>query len=232
MTTVSVRTGADLAAALEPVTAGGPRPVVVLVGGAAAMEDRHLGPVTRAMGEWLLPALERWHAAVVDGGTDAGVMRLVGHLREDAGARFPLVGVVADGTVAPEGTVGRSGGSAELEPHHSLVVVVPGRAWGDESGWLGEVARVVAAGRPTLTLMVNGGDVAYDDVVLGLAQGRPLVVLGGTGRLADAVAAAAAGDRRDERAARIARSPHTRVVDVGDGPRLGALLDELLGGPS
>ncbi len=233
MTTVRVGTVADLPTALEPVTRDGPRPVVVLVGGAAAMEDRYLGPVRQALGEWLLPALDRWGAAVVDGGTDAGVMRVVGRLREATGARFPLVGVVADGTVAPQGTGGRSGGAAELEPHHTLVLVVPGRQWGDESGWLGEVARVVAAGRPTLTLMVNGGDVARDDVTRGLAQHRPMVVLAGTGRLADTIAAAAAGEvRPGDRAERIASSPLTRVVDVSDGQALGAVLDELLGGGS
>jgi hypothetical protein len=230
VTTVRVQEPSHLPSALATVLADGQHPVVVLVGGAGAMSEEHFEPVSRALRDRLLPALERWDAVVVDGGTDAGVMRLVGRLRESSGAGFPLVGVVAQGTVAGQEPDDAPVEGAELEPHHTLVVVVPGDQWGDESAWLGEVAEVIAGGRPTMTLMVNGGETTHDDVARSIEERRPLVVLGGTGRLADAIAAAAAGDEQDERAARIAASPHTTVVDLDDGPLLTSVLDKILGG--
>ena len=46
---------------------------------------------------------ERLRSSVVDGGTDAGIMQLVGKARAAAQATFPLVGVAAEGTVVIPG---------------------------------------------------------------------------------------------------------------------------------
>lgn len=202
------------------------RPVVVLVGGADGMaeEDRTLvdGMVRRAV----FPLLNRLDAAVVDGGTDSGVMRVVGRARAASGGRFPLVGVVARGTVAAPGS---AGGDAEvLEPFHTHVLLVPGSDWGDESPWLVDVASAIAAGEPTVTLVVNGGAITYDDIGRSLGAGRPVVVVAGTGRAADDVAAASAGRTSNARAERVAASPLTSVVELRDHDAVAAALESTL----
>jgi hypothetical protein len=57
---------------------------------------------------------------VIDGGTDAGVMQLIGRARAASGGRFPLIGVAAEGTVMVPGAGTSSPDATELEPNHTL----------------------------------------------------------------------------------------------------------------
>jgi hypothetical protein len=107
---------------------------------------------------------ERLGLVVIDGGTDAGVMRLIGRARTRAAATFPLVGVPAAGTVRFPGKHWRArrrwplkhpGGRRRwpLDAHHSHFVLVPGTAWGDEAPWIARVATELAGGWPSLTVL-------------------------------------------------------------------------------
>jgi hypothetical protein len=111
-------------------------------------------------------------------------------------------------------------------------LLVPGHTWGDESPWLAHVATVIASGHPSATLVVNGGEITYDDVAYGMAAGRPVIVVAGTGRTADAIASAAAGyvagDPVAERAARLAASSLLRVVRLDDPDGLTSTLEAVL----
>jgi hypothetical protein len=196
------------------------RPVLVCVGGAGGMTDEVQSALTALLAQHIVPSLDHWGGVVIDGGTDSGLMRALGRARETAGARFPLVGVAAGGTVG--------GGDVALEPHHTHVVLVPGDEWGDETPWLSAVADAVAGSRGSATLLVNGGDITYDDAAASLGAGRLLVVLLGTGRTADAIALARATGAGEARARAIAESPLTQVVDVDDGAGVLAALTSVL----
>src|SRR5712691_980123 len=193
---------ADLPPTLKTLGIAVHRPVLVLVGGAGGMTPDHLAGMAKAMVR-IAPSLDRWGAAVVDGGTDSGVMRVIGQARDSAGTSFPLIGVAAEGTVIIPGTLPAPDAVA-LEPQHTQVILVPGDAWGDESPWLSRVATAIADGRPSLTLVVNGGQITYDDIEHSLQAGRPAIILAGTGRTADTIAAAAHGYAEDPRAAQVA----------------------------
>jgi SLOG in TRPM, prokaryote len=223
---VRVRRPSELPAALRALNVGVGRSVLVFVGGAGGMTPDDLAITAKAL-ERVIPALEEWQAAVVDGGTDSGIMRVMGRLREAAGGHFPLVGVAAEGTVILPGTSAQADAAA-LEPHHTHVILVPGRAWGDESPWLSRVATVIADGQPSLTLVINGGQITYDDVDHSLRANRPVMVLDGTGRTADAIAAAARGDTADPRAARVAADPGTQIVSCRDPQALSAAIGSVL----
>jgi hypothetical protein len=219
----------DLPAALKALGIEAGRPVLVLVGGAGGMSPAQMTALAGAIGQ-LIAALGDWGAAVVDGGTDSGVMRVIGQARDTAGASFPLVGVAAEGTVIVPGQR-PAAHAAPLDPHHSQVILVPGDAWGDESPWLSRVATAIAGGRPSLTLVVNGGEITYDDIEHSLQDGRPVLVLAGTGRTADAIASAAAGRDGDPRAARAAASPGTKVVPLGAPAALRSSIGSVLAPP-
>jgi hypothetical protein len=208
------------------------RPVLTVVGGAGGLGDERLEAIAGLL-LTIVPALDQWGAAVVYGGTDSGVMRLLGDAREAAGAAFPLIAVAAAGTVVAqagesstsEPDPGSAAGSepgkdaasrAELDPGRSHVLLVPGSEWGDEAPWLAEVATAVAAGQPSATLVLNGGDITYADMERSLAAARPVIVVAGTGRAADAVAGTSGDADPEDRAGVIAASPLTRVVDLGD----------------
>ncbi|WP_156067490.1 hypothetical protein [Pseudonocardia halophobica] len=204
------------------------RPVLVLVGGADGMDGLVLDRTGSLFGRVLVPLLDEHGIAVVDGGTDAGVMRAIGRARSTAGGRFPLVGVAAHGTVAPVGA--GTADTAVPEPHHTHLLLVPGDTWGDEAPWLAMVADLVAGDLPTATLLVNGGEIAYADVERSLERERPVLVLTGTGRTADAIADAIAGGPADPRAARIAsRRDLVRSVPIQAPGELRSVLGEMLG---
>jgi len=192
----------EIASALDRLGVRRGRPVLVLVGGAAGMSRGHLEFVAELLRDAVLPVLIARDVAVVDGGTTSGVMGAVGRLHDRA---LPLVGVVAEGVV----------GAADLEPHH-VHLLVPGDSWGDESPWLADVADVIAGGCRSVTLLINGGEITYDDAAHSIERGRPVLVLAASGRTAAAIGAAAAGDVVGQRAAEIAGSPLTRVVTAQD----------------
>jgi hypothetical protein len=75
-----------------------------------------------------------------------------------------------------------------LEAHHSHFVLVPGQNWGDESKSLADVGTAIAATHPSLTILLNGGNIAKQDIAHSLEAGRPVLVLSGTGRYADELA--------------------------------------------
>jgi hypothetical protein len=155
---------------------------VVLIGGAGglAWTDRtRLVPFFR---DRLVPALDEIDALVVDGGTDAGVMRLIGEGRTLRNARFRLVGVAAAETVAWPGSTGRE--RPRLARGHPEFVLVPGSHWGDESPWMGEIAEGLC-GRRAVFLVVGGGEIARAEAEVALQQGRVVTGVMGTGGAAD-----------------------------------------------
>jgi hypothetical protein len=226
----AVRVEHDLGHGLTQVGLTGPARVLVVVGGAGGMDDATVSSLQETLATAVLPVLAEGHVVVVDGGTDAGVMRMIGHWRA-TGADFPLLGVAAEGTVT---WPGHSAGddAAPLEPNHTHFVLVPGADWGDESPWLARAATEIAGGSPSVTLLVNGGQISFDDVERSLEEDRPVIVLNGTGRTADRIAAAVGGDHSDERASRIATSPRLFVGSVDDPGAVRARLSVLLHIPS
>jgi hypothetical protein len=225
---VAVRAWEDVAPAVRALDLGTPRPTVVVVGGAVGLDESELSGL-----EPLVGAIVRTSAAlgavIVDGGTDAGVMRLIGHACTEAAIGVPLVGVVVR---ALAGSPGEPvvGSMAALEPRHTHFVLVPGSSWGEEAPWIARVAGAVAGRCPSVTVLVNGGEIAWSDVAESLASGRRVLVVAGTGRTADAIADAAAGEPADARARALVESGLVEVVgpDVGTAARR---IERILGGP-
>jgi hypothetical protein len=190
------------------------RPTLVLVGGADGLNGDALEALRSLFAETVAPVIDELGGQVVDGGTDAGVMQLVGHARRDLRLSFPLIGVVARGNVAgPD--------AARLEPNHSHFVLVAGAGWGRESPWIVGLAGELAKGERSATLLVNGGDISWADAAASVAEGRTLVAAVGSGGAADAVAA-----RTDPRAEPLTSSG---LVVAADAASLKPLLRRLLG---
>jgi hypothetical protein len=221
---VPVDQPSDLSAALAALGLHAPRLVVALVGGAGRMRARDLDRLRPLFEQALVPGAERLGVVVVDGGTDAGVMHLIGRARTSAGARFPLVGVPAVGTVRFPGRRFGARRRWPLDAHHTHFVLVPGASMGDEAPWIARVATELASGSPSVTVLVNGGKIAYKDVACSLHVGRPVLTVAGSGRTADQLASAVRGGPADERAVRLAVSGLVEVVNADD---LAALQDAL-----
>jgi hypothetical protein len=169
------------------------RPVIVLCGGAGAMTSTGGAVAQRVVGPAVVAAAIAYDATIVDGGTDSGVMRAVGQARTRCDVEQPLlVGV------APLERVGPSDGEGKtaLEPNHTHHVLLEnGRAWGDETTLLFDVAAELANSvAPVVVVLAGGGKVAMGEVDEAIQRGWPLLVVEGSGGLADAIVAAASVD--------------------------------------
>lgn len=196
-----VASGAEMLAALAAIVApprtSDARPAgeparsgraLLLVGG-ADFADAELLASLRSFFAALAAACERTSSAVVDGGTDSGVMRLMAEARAAAGGSFPLVGVM------PGGALDRTtstGGPILPARGHTLVLLVPGSAFGDETEWLFAAADHLAADGAAPAVVVNGGRLSLHEARLRLERGCPVIAVEGSGRAADDLVADAA----------------------------------------
>jgi SLOG in TRPM, prokaryote len=166
------------------------RAVLVLVGGAGSMEaPARNSRLRNFFFEVLAPLAESLPAVVIDGGTDAGVMRWMGAARSAIRGTFPLVGVAAIDTINFSGPSETATRTARLEARHSHFLLVPGNRWGDESPWIARTASLLSEGHKSLTVAVNGGDITLRDIAFSIRECRPVCVLSGSGRTADRIAA-------------------------------------------
>ncbi|HZD02343.1 MAG TPA: hypothetical protein VFA46_19780 [Actinomycetes bacterium] len=228
---VRVERMADLAAALLALGLGAPRPALVLVGGAGGLDSAELDRLYPVMARGIAPVARQRGAVVIDGGTDAGVMRLIGRAREELHASFPLIGVAAAGTVALPGADPGRAGTAALEPRHTHFVLVPGDDWGAEAPWISRLATELAGNLPSATVVVNGGEIAFADVAQSLTDKRPVVAVAGTGRTAERLAAAVRGEEADGRTVGLVASGLiTAAGSPQDPDALARALVGLLGG--
>ena len=203
-----------------------PRPAVVVVGGAAGLEEAGMDLLRPVFAVGIAPVLEKYRAIGVDGGTRSGAMRLFGEARAATQATFPLVGVVAAGPLKQLQEQASRHSETVLEPNHTHFVIVPGEEWGAESPWIARTATVLAGAARSITVLVNGGEIAYSDVQRSVETARPVVVIAGSGRTADVLVGALADAAADERAAALVESGLIRSVPM-DAP---GVLAELLAG--
>src|SRR5256886_11016736 len=152
-----VRHGEELPTALYELGLRSGQPNLVLIGGASKMDVKELNGIRSLFVECLVPAIATLDATVIDGGTDAGIMQLMGQARAITGETFPLIGVAVAGKVTTPDRIDHSGKGTFLETHHTHFLLVPGTHWGGESPWLFRVTDVLAARAASPTIFVNGG---------------------------------------------------------------------------
>jgi hypothetical protein len=202
--TAVLASGASASVVLVPASASGaeveaalrlppPHAVIVLNGGteeAASGSDARLRTLLR---DGLAPVVVDRQLTVVTGGTDAGVFRLFGDTL-DGHATAPCIGVAPAGTVdTTAAAAAADGGRVALEPHHTHFVLVEGSTWGDETGVMLALVDAISANARSLVVLAGGGDVSTAEVLGHVRAGREVVVLAGSGRLADRIADVVSG---------------------------------------
>lgn len=211
---IQVNSFVELSNALQSLGFDSHVPVLVLVGGASGISEADMLRLKQLFITEIAPLVQKLGVAVVDGGTDAGIMRLIGQARTEISATFPLIGVAAIDTVTLCDRPVPRPDAAPLEPNHTHFVLVPGSNWGDESPWLSRIATLLSDGFPSVTLVVNGGEITFQDVSNSVKADRPVVVLNGSGRTADKLAAALRGEVTDPRAHELADSGQLQTINL------------------
>jgi len=213
---LSATRGADAALGELGLRTG--TPTLVLVGGAGGMSAETSTQVGEVFGHLLVPFIEKNGLAVIDGGTSSGIMEIAGVARTTRRAVFPLIGVL------PEALVPERAGL--LQKDHTHFLLTPGHAWGDEVTWISALATALSGPAASLTLLVNGGEIAWRDAAASVAAGRPVLVADGSGRTADEIARTATHHALDPRAVELLKShlvtisnPFTRPEEFMDAVR-------------
>ncbi|MGQ4649059.1 hypothetical protein [Lyngbya aestuarii] len=228
---IEVDDSGDLPAALSQIGLQGSRPVLVVIGGASKMSEESLARLDQLFVEVLAPIAQQLQALVVDGGTDAGVMQMMGQARAEIAGTFPLVGIAPVGRIVLPDAPPVSTEKTPLEPNHTHFVLIPGSTWGDESPWLSRVATTLAGEAPSITVLANGGEIALVDASENIKAGRPLVVLAGSGRLADEITRASRYPEQQAREliTKLLQEGHLTLFDLSEPlTELSQLLREWL----
>lgn len=228
-TVATVSEAGELSDALEQMGLVGSHPILVIVGGASQMSEADFVRIQSLFIEVLAPIAQRLGAYIVDGGTDAGVMQLIGNARHQINAQFPLIGVAPTGKVILPNQTESSDDAALLEPHHTHFILVPGHNWGDESAWIVQVATMLAGGAPSVTMLINGGEITFLDAANSVIAGRLVMVIAGSGKTADKLVCALNGEATDERAEKLAASGKLQTIDLeADWEKLTHTITHLL----
>lgn len=218
-----------------------PHAVLIVIGGASAMEPEKKELLKALYVRGIARAAELTGATLITGGTKAGVMEMIGEGVKGVHSANPdaltLIGVSPEGKVLYEGKdevppPEKRDDYCALEPNHTHFVLVETEDWGGETqtmfnlaktlGWATRerpVKRTSSAellknvdmsalqlseSPPTsspeaarrelfrpqeqvLTLLSNGGGLSKIEAWHSVRQGWPLIVLKGSGRLADQI---------------------------------------------
>lgn len=200
---------------------------VFLSGGASKMQDEHQRQLLAMFQAVALLARDGRRIAVGDGGTRAGIMAAAGLARRASGGAFPLIGVAPATEIPPRG-------QTPIDPNHSHIVAVrnpaapASDAWGSETDTMYWLFARLAEGRPSVAVVANGGGITLQEVAANVQAGRPMVVVEGSGRAADALISLLRGARpadsevadlreRAEKAGLTRRPELFRIVSLESG---------------
>ncbi len=194
---VAPSAGTKTADILETLGIQQPKAVIIVTGGAGGLDkdmesnEELRSRLIQLFSRGIARAAVDADALIIDGGTQSGVMALMGQGVADRGRKSML-------GVAPAGKVTYPGGPAEgsiedggpLDPNHSHFVLVEGDEWGDETDTMFELAAALGEGIPVVTVLVHGrtDGIAKDEALHSVRHGWPIIVVEGSCRLADEIA--------------------------------------------
>jgi hypothetical protein len=220
--------GTPAASILKALDIGQPKAVIILVGGAAGLDESLKPRLVQLFSRGIARAVADRNSLIIDGGTQAGVMAMMGQGFANRRRNSILLGVVPAGKVTypggpPEGCIEDG---APLDPNHSHFVLVESNDWGGETETMYELAEELSEKIPVLTVLVNGGQLARHEILQSLRRGWVIVVIEGTGRLADEIAIAVREKTEppNEKIAAIVRYDRIAFFDIGEGPEALATL--------
>ena len=199
-----------------------PRPTIYVTGGAGAMSQEDIIATQALVERGLAQFAEERGAAVIDGGTEAGIPMMVGTARLKQRYRFPLIGIAPLERVRYKGYENSEG--ERLNPGHSHFILTAGDEFGDESEMITQMTYTLSGTglRPALGVLINGGAIARQEVyarTTSKTQSLPLIVVEGSGRFADILARAFyAGHAEDQDVQDIISQGKLEIVSIKDGP--------------
>lgn len=195
-------------------------PVIVMLGGAAELAMEGADRLQSLVMYGVARAASELGATVVDGGSDVGVMGMLDAGLATAGHGGNYVGVAPAAKVS--GVAAGGGCGWPIGVHHTHVVLVEGDHFGDETRAMYGLIETLSRDSQSLAILANGGTITQDELAFNVRQGREVIVMSGSGRLADQIAQALRGQHTD--LGDIAESGQFTVFEASETPEDLALL--------
>lgn len=163
--------------------------LIMIAGGAAHMNKRDYTNLARLFSDGIAHFAATHHALVIDGGTQTGVMELMGQGVVQQPHRPLLLGISPiENIIYPGKTLLRATPElTPLDPNHSHFVLVESNEWGGETETMYALAELYSQSCPSIAILVNGGTIAKNEALYNVRQNRPIIVIEGSGRLADEI---------------------------------------------
>lgn len=206
---------------VESLNLAHPVPTIFISGGAGNMDVNAMSLTRTTIEDGLARFLHEHGISLIDGGTSTGVMSLIGLARQRRNYTFPLIGV------APEAVVFYPGHEpkkrlADLDAFHSHFILTEGDDFGAESDTIVHTALALSGNgaQKLLGFIINGGEIVRNEVhrVTRYHPEIPLLVLEGSGRFADELAAAKkAGTSDDVKITEILRDDNLHFIPMKSG---------------
>ncbi|MDT7838762.1 SLATT domain-containing protein [Aquabacterium sp. OR-4] len=221
--------GAPATAAAQALGLASGGPVVWVAGGDDALPQALQARITQLLARGLLRPL-REHVGtpplLLVRAQGSGLPALLGRsVADGAGVRLlgvapqALIELPADAAAGAAALPAGTGPRLMPVPGLSDLLLTPGSAWGDELGQAVALASQVAAGPRVLLLLIGGGPAALPQVLAAVRQGWPVLLVQGSGGLADALLAQAgrgAADGDDPAVAEILADGKLDSITLGD----------------
>lgn len=177
------------------------RSVILNLGGADGLEQKSKAKLTQLFSRGIARGAVEGKAVLIDGGTNTGVMELLGDGIAARGNKVPLIGVAPAAKVSYPGSLTDG---VPLEPNHSHFVLVQGLEWGNETATMFSLAQALSVNisnnstgtnktakkpvgkkdtMPSLVILTGGGEVTKKEIVRAVRQNLGIIVIEESGVL-------------------------------------------------
>jgi hypothetical protein len=208
----------DAQTILKTLDLAQPHALIMVFGGAKGLDDSQKARLAELFTDAIAPAAAELGALVIDGGTQSGVMAMMGDALARDGRGSQLLGVAPAGKVTYPGAPSDAniGDGAPLDPNHSHFVLVESDEWGGETGTMFKLARALNVA--VATMLINGGRIAGSEALQSVRNGWQVLVIDGSGRFADEVSAAVRDSQiaKSVEVSEIVRSGRVALFHVDD----------------
>lgn len=178
---------------------------ILIIGSGENFSDEATASLTRLFQTGIIPAASSCKSIIIDGGTDAGVMRLTGKSANEEEFSYPIIGIAPKSKVDYLST--GEAGLTPLEPNHSHFLLTPGKDWGSETRLMFDLIQallnlnqldttniktsgsLLIPSRVTgVCILAGGGVVAKKELLKAVQANLPIIIIKGSGKLADEIA--------------------------------------------
>ncbi len=166
-----------------------PKALLLVIGNLPDMDDGVKSHLTQLLSRGVARAAAKLDALIIDDGQGNGITAMVGQGVADRGYKSTLIGISPAGEVTFPDGVSRGGldGDIPLDQNHSHFILTEGTQWDATTQLMYNLATNLGQDIPVITVLIGGNALTKKQVLQGIRNEWPTIVIKGTGHLADEI---------------------------------------------